>query len=267
MIEDSYCDIYKNPSVSAFGFSLLITVGIALSYLPQYFDIYRTRSSIGIAPTFLLLISIAAVSATTNLVLLSYFSVPCCSVISGFECLNSQMSLIQVGTQGACTLLITWFCVHYTDESKHEPKSEREKLVKVWSWILIYVAAAAVTIVVAYVVGSSKFILGFAKFLGLFSTTLTIVQYLPQLYTTYKLKSPGVLSIAMMAIQTPGGFVWTTTLMLKPGANWSSWLPFLTAAIFQGLLLVLCVYYTYFGIPVPLLIDDVETSADYQSTA
>ncbi|GME84945.1 unnamed protein product [Ambrosiozyma monospora] len=70
-------------------------------------------------------------------------------------------------------------------------------------------------------------------------------QYFPQIYTTYRLKHPGSLSINMMLLQTPGGFVWSLSLFLQPGSKWSSWLPYISAAFLQLILLSMCLFYTW----------------------
>lgn len=243
--ENNQCDVYKNPPTSTFIASLIIAAGIVVSYIPQYSKIAKTHTSIGLAPVFLLLISIAGLCATSNLVLLSFLSLPCCSELSAFECVNSQVSLFQVGLQAFCTLLIAWFCVQYTSPGEDEPLEEYNAIKRTWNDILGVLALVSLTLIVAYFTFSTAWVLLYAKFLGVFSTIITVIQYLPQLYTTYKLKKSGVLSIMMMCIQTPGGYLWTATLMLKPGAHWSSWLPYFTAATCQGLLLLMSVYFDY----------------------
>lgn len=87
--------------------------------------------------------------------------------------------------------------------------------------------------------------LGFwADFLGVMSATLAAVQYLPQIWTTYRLKHVGSLSIPMMCIQTPGGYLFAFNLYLRLGwEGWSSWGIFLLTATMQGCLLVLAIFY------------------------
>lgn len=72
-----------------------------------------------------------------------------------------------------------------------------------------------------------------------------MMKYVPQITTTYRLKHPGTLSIGMMCIQTPGGFIFTMTLFFTKGSHWSSWVSYLVAALLQGTLLLLCIYYEY----------------------
>jgi len=44
----------------------------------------------------------------------------------------------------------------------------------------------------------------------------------------------------MMLIQTPGGILMVTSIALRKGTNWTSWITFAVAAILQGCLLIMC---------------------------
>ncbi len=244
MLETS-CSIYRDPLKSTFITSVFISIGIVISYVPQHVKIIQTRSSVGLSPVFLLLSSLSGIAATSNLILLSFISLPCCSELSTFECVNSQISLIQVGLQTLSTLLVVLLCVLLTNTP--DDFYVYEEVARVWRHITSFMIFMIITLIVASLFFTNDSILLYAKVLGVFSTTVAIIQYLPQLKTTWTLKRSGSLSIPMMCVQTPGGFIWTATLMLKPGSNWSSWLPFLTAATLQSALLILCSYYEYFA--------------------
>lgn len=83
-----------------------------------------------------------------------------------------------------------------------------------------------------------------ANSLGIMAAALAAVQYLPQIWTTYHLKHVGSLSIPMMCIQTPGGFVFAGSLFARLGwKGWSSWGIFVLTAVMQGILLTLAIYY------------------------
>jgi hypothetical protein len=82
-----------------------------------------------------------------------------------------------------------------------------------------------------------------ATFLGITSAILAAVQYAPQLFYTYHMKLVGALSIPMMMIQTPGGILMVTSIVLRPGTNWTSWISFAAAAILQGCLLTMCIFW------------------------
>jgi hypothetical protein len=80
-----------------------------------------------------------------------------------------------------------------------------------------------------------------ANFLGIQSTILASLQYIPQLYTTWTLKHVGSLSIPMMCIQTPGSFVWAISLASREGTKWSSWVTYVATGCLQGGLLIMCI--------------------------
>lgn len=83
-----------------------------------------------------------------------------------------------------------------------------------------------------------------APALGLMAAILAAIQYFPQIWTTYHLKHVGSLSIPMMCIQTPGGFLFAGSLFARLGwGGWSSWGIFLLTATMQGILLALAIYY------------------------
>ena len=54
-----------------------------------------------------------------------------------------------------------------------------------------------------------------ATFLGLSSAVLAALQYAPQIAHTYRIKLVGALSIPMMLIQTPGGFIMVVSIMIR----------------------------------------------------
>ena len=83
-----------------------------------------------------------------------------------------------------------------------------------------------------------------AIILGIFAALLSSVQYVPQIYTTWKLQHVGSLSIPMMCIQTPGGFVFAASLAARLGtAGWSAWSVYLILGTLQGVLLGMAIYF------------------------
>lgn len=84
----------------------------------------------------------------------------------------------------------------------------------------------------------------YANTLGMAATLISLVQFLPQIYTTYVLKSAGALSIPMMCIQVPGSYVWAASLAVRLGwAGWSIWGLYMVTGFLQGIILVLAITY------------------------
>jgi hypothetical protein len=83
-------------------------------------------------------------------------------------------------------------------------------------------------------------LLSWANFLGILAAVLSSVQYIPQLYTTWKVKQVLSLSIATMVIQVPGAFLFAFSLWLRVGwEGWSTWFVYCVTGLLQGALLVM----------------------------
>lgn len=114
----------------------------------------------------------------------------------------------------------------------------------------IYVAHLLGTLAVALMLLLNKArpgaIAAFATANGVLAAILTAVQYLPQLYTTYRLRAVGSLSIPMMLIQTPGGFLWAASLAARVGwAGWSLWGIYVLSGSLQGVLLAMALWFEF----------------------
>ncbi|ODQ79592.1 hypothetical protein BABINDRAFT_16763, partial [Babjeviella inositovora NRRL Y-12698] len=237
------CLIYRDSSLLSFTISSLLAVGIFLSYVPQHVRIYQRQTSEGISPFFLLLGTMSGFSALLNVVMLTQMLRDCCSSLSWFDCANSQLGLIQVAAQATAAALILVLCVHFTRGSPFQMLAEYAKLVSIYRVCSAYLLVSAIFVIYP-LVWAPGLVTPVANFQGLFATVLASIQYFPQIYTTWRLKHAGSLSMNMMLIQTPGGFLWATTMILRPGSVWSTWLPYLAAASLQAVLLSLCVWFS-----------------------
>lgn len=231
-----------------FVFSLVITFGIFLSYVPQYVRIYNKRTSEGLSVNFLLLGSCSLIFTFTNIIMISLRARYCCRVgaLTLFNCLNSQLNLLQIGLQCTCAIMILVLVLTFTRGSIKQDKEEYARIVRVGRFVVLHGVLSLIQIIIAFATNRSV-LLALAQFNGLMLTFLTVIKYVPQITTTYRLKHPGTLSIGMMCIQTPGGFLFTATLFFTKGSHWSSWVSYFVAALLQGTLLVLCIYYVYFS--------------------
>lgn len=109
------------------------------------------------------------------------------------------------------------------------------------------------TLVVLFVVGITSIALvaayphhtqNWANFLGTVAGILAMIQYIPQIYYTWRLGEIRSLSILTMLIQVPGAFLFAFSLWLRVGwEGWSTWLMFLVTGVLQGVLFGLAVSY------------------------
>ena len=241
------CKVYQQPDVFTFCLGFLLAIGIFVSYVPQHIKVIKRRSSEGLSPAFLLLGSLSAFSALVNIFIVTVPARRCCvTQLSSYQCANSLVGFVQILLQAVGYILIFVLCVFATKHSIRESKSNHHNLT-----LNFYIFVASALLDILFVIylfhidekGGLDSLLFFADISGVISTVLAIIQYIPQIYTTFTVKHAGSLSIPMMCLQTPGGYVWSYSLYSQPNSQWSSWLPYFAAANLQLVLLLMCVYY------------------------
>ncbi|RKP00482.1 hypothetical protein CXG81DRAFT_2254, partial [Caulochytrium protostelioides] len=240
-------------------FAAFLCVGLVASFTPQYVKLVRARSSQGINPLYLLLGIMSNFCVVANLALLQRPVMACCWHVWTFRvCLENMGSFVQVFLQWF--LFAVLFALYYV----YWQPSRRGLLTLDWrqrqhyaEWrsarsILtaaagLHVAIAALVVLLAVTDGplGARGPLGGAALVlaGLFGTVaalLCVAQFLPQLYSTWVTRDVGALSLLMMLMQTPGGYLMMLSIALQPGNNWTSWAPYFLAASMQGALLLLC---------------------------
>lgn len=243
------CSAYQSPVVLTFVLGVALAVGIFGSYIPQHIKILQRKTSEGLSPEFLLLGSLSAVSALVNIFIVTIPARECCSsTLTRFQCTNSMVGLLQILLQTLGYVLIFVLCVFATRHSIRESKEDHQKLTINFYVFVVYVVGNVLTFLYLSMnpyKQKMQLLFFFADFSGIISTILSVIQYIPQLITTYRVKHAGSLSIPMMCLQTPGGYIWSWSLYSQPNSKWSSWLPYFAAANLQLVLLSMCVYFKY----------------------
>lgn len=241
-----------------------------MSYLPQHYRIISRRSSFGLSPYFVLLGTTSGTCQFANILVLprSRADIACCKEVSGFACFAGLLGIAQVGVQWSCFTAMFDRPIHYFYSKAHLftslllfliffPRATPSTPNPAKDPAGPSIRTALVVTIICLVHGIITFILSlyfilvypdslqsWADFLGIFSTILASIQYLPQIYTTFTLKKVGSLSIPMMCIQTPGSFVWAASLAARLGKEgWSAWGVYVVTGCLQGSLLVMGIYF------------------------
>jgi uncharacterized protein with PQ loop repeat len=239
-----------------------------VSYLPQHYRIISRRSSEGISPYFVLLGTTSGTAAFANILILSREDLRCCRTITGFECFAGSLGVAQVGMQWTCfaimsvpiqsyayysliearlLLFVTFFPREASPNihraSYNDPSPSFKTALSVAAICVLHAIATSAVSIYLLDVRPSKLI-WWANLLGISATILASVQYFPQLWTTFRLKHVGSLSIPMMLIQTPGSFVWAGSLFARLGIDgWSAWGIYMVTGCLQGSLLGMAIHY------------------------
>ncbi|KAN0096346.1 hypothetical protein V8E51_015151 [Hyaloscypha variabilis] len=246
------CEKLQAPSYLNLTLSILILLGILVSYLPQHYRIIARGTSEGISPYFVLLGTTSGTCAFANILVLpaSRADVACCKTVSAFECAAGLLGIAQVGVQWFCfsVILILFLVFFPRDSTLILDEAERQQYTWKTAVTVAFVCllqGLAVIFISAALILSRPYHLGiWANILGITATVLATIQYLPQIWMTWHIGHVGSLSIPMMLIQTPGSFVWSGSLAARLGVEgWSTWGVFLVTGCLQGCLLGMGIYF------------------------
>ncbi|KAF6812361.1 pq loop repeat protein [Colletotrichum musicola] len=252
---DDRCEELRAPGFLNLTVSIIILIGMLVSYLPQHYRIISRGTSEGISPWFVLLGTTSATAGFANILTVppSRRDIQCCSEVGTFECIAGLLGIAQLGVQWiSFALILVLFLVFFRyndatvpDEDLADAPPTKTTAVTVGSLCLLHGLLVIILTGVFSIALHDQLDL-WANFLGVMAAGLAAVQYIPQIWTTYHIKHVGSLSIPMMCIQTPGGYLFAGSLFARLGwEGWSTWGIFLLTATMQGVLLCMAVYYEF----------------------
>lgn len=246
-----------------------LCVGIVFSYLPQLMRIYQLKSSEGFSPWFLLLGGTSSASAMLNMIVMQWGVIKCCHYLTAGQCIESVAGIFQIALQWflfvmVLVLYLMYFPPHLkfteVEVDLHDSRppqriktpvtSNEWRLSVIVSWVVVihvsliaFVSFLLVETASPDEIRHARRISVWATFLGVSAALLSAMQYLPQLLYTWRLKLVGALSIRTMAIQSPGSIIMVVSIAIRPGTNWTTWIPYAVAGSLQGVLLVMCCFW------------------------
>ncbi|KAL5090670.1 hypothetical protein Trisim1_003983 [Trichoderma cf. simile WF8] len=249
----STCDVLKTPSYMELTVSIVILIGLLISYLPQHYRIISRGTSEGISPYFVLLGTTSATAGFANILTVapSRRAIGCCKELETFECAAGLLGVAQLGMQWLCfTAILVLFLIFFRYREANVPQEElggespRWQTAVAVGGLCILHGLVVIALTGVFAIAMPDQLNLWANFLGVMAAVLAAIQYIPQIWTTYHLKHVGSLSIPMMCIQTPGGLLFAASLFMRLGMEgWSTWAIYLLTAAMQGSVLAMGIYY------------------------
>lgn len=132
------------------------------------------------------------------------------------------------------------------EERDKRDKGKNKVVLLFFAILLIFGLNALIASLVWYIAkvpGSAMVIWG--RVLGILSAIFVIVQQVPQIITTWKMKSGGSLSLGMLMIQFPGNLGIIGFQAGMNGADITTWGPYLVSAIQNLVLIVMLFFFMY----------------------
>ena len=231
-----------------FFLGAFLLVGTLVSFLPQHIKLVMKTSHVGLS---LYKGSVGTMTATCGLLYfgaLQYYELfYCCP--DAFTCVGHVMPFLQLAMIVLCDVTILFLYVYYFDLKWYHDngidyhKMWAETRAAVFGTLLFQVILASVFIGLALTSGfGSDSMELFGTILIGFSSVGQFVQWGPQIYTTYKLKQVGSLSLPMIFLQA-GGAALTAYFFSLDGEGWYIWAPFVVSSVLLTVLFLESMYF------------------------
>ncbi|KAK3677975.1 hypothetical protein LTR78_002070 [Recurvomyces mirabilis] len=252
-----HCRPLEHPDAATVTLAAVILAGILVSYIPQHAKIILNHTSEGLSPWWVLLGGLSSIAALGNILTLpaSRADIKCCREVNGGACAAALLGVGQIGLQWSCFMFIVMlFLIFFpvapefdmsssTASLTSSPPPKRRDAVIVGSLTLLMLLVVGITSV-ALVAAWPHHTQGWANLLGGVAGVLAMVQYVPQIWYTYRLEDVKSLSVITMLIQVPGAFLFAFSLWQRVGwEGWSTWLVYIVTGILQACLLGLAIHY------------------------
>jgi hypothetical protein len=124
---DDQCDRLKTPSYLELVVSIVLLLGILVSYLPQHYRIISRGTSEGISPYFVLLGVTSATAGFANILTVppSRAAIGCCKELGRFECAAGLLGVAQLGAQWLCfSLILVLFLIFFRYRQANVPPED-----------------------------------------------------------------------------------------------------------------------------------------------
>ena len=233
---------------------IAICLGGIIGYLPQFYNIIKYDSVHGISEVTLVLANIGLMCLTMNSLIYSwsYF----------FNDFSNLLPFISIALSWFMILIYYIIFITYKIQNKHKSLSShtsssgtssssdktQKRLLYGLHYAITYLIFTIFVLALSLgekIQGNMKFFIVFADILGYTSAILNSLVYLPQIYTLWKNKSSGNLSLLMYVIQTPGNVIIIVFQAFLYSAPISTWITYVIVLLEQSIILFLMIYYTY----------------------
>jgi len=244
-------ECYSEPSSLNLGVALFLVIGTVVSYIPQYIAIVRAGSSEGISFMMLAILLLSSFLTAINSGILKWTHVVCCQHLSLGQCLKNNLATEQLLAGAILTIVLyILFLVYFKTEptGKHtREKRVRNKLIALGTFVAVITLSVLLSVlggILYYTLKfTSKVLIGYAQALGTTSSIMMVLEWAPQIYTTWKMKSPGSLSVLMLLIQIPGSLLVIYFQAILNEADFTTWAPYFFQCVEQGILVAMCLIF------------------------
>ena len=246
-----YRFFYPKPIIAWSIVGTVLLIITMISYCPQPLKLIRGKTSYGISPFW-------AISQATCLWLMS-FNVLCLKYsdfvgifqYSDFRVWARLLTFLNVFMQSTFYSSVPYLIVLFFDTRQFPGRNEKD-VKRSWMTFVavpiiamtLYMSCLLVFVIIGLMTSFSSHIMGICgNVAGIAGFVVEMIQFLPQVYTTIKMKSGGSLSVLMLEIQAPVNIMNAIFMWQGNGESWTTWSASMADGGWEIVLLVLCLWY------------------------
>ena len=237
------CSSIKYDS-NIIGVGIFITIGIILTYIPQFLKIIKTRSTFGISIKMIFIGNIANFANLFGTFMSDWSKISCCSEVSSKLCGATIVPLFQMASPWLCMFVLYVIYLYYYREEIHYYYEELIRYFHIYLGTILIITVSGVIVLLALPSNSSD-ISEIGDVFNIISVVFCIIQWIPQITTTYKYKEIGSISLLALAMQVPGSFLVFGYQDAMINSRFSVGMPYLFAGIQQLILLIMGMFYEF----------------------
>eukprot|EP00732_Lithocolla_globosa_P005225 Lithocolla_globosa_v1_NODE_5266_length_1271_cov_11.250616.p1 type:complete len:300 gc:universal NODE_5266_length_1271_cov_11.250616:943-44(-) len=223
-----------------------------LTFAFQHIKIWKRKSHVGLSFVWILFSVLGSVSNFTNYLITQYHeSFECCTG-DAYQCIANLLPLLNVLVLLVANLILLFQYNFYFDILwlRKMGFDEETKLRRTRLWTFFTLSFCLLCGIVTGMLAEFFTIYGEPlSYLGFILVTIAavcmVLQWLPQIYETFKLKRLGSLSLLLVFLS--GSMAWMPVYFMALTSPWYVWLPQLLAFVMAFILLVECMYYYYWS--------------------
>lgn len=217
----------------AYSLSIISLIFYSVVYVPQFFVIYKSKSSSGISLWMLLLWTQADVlSLIGTIVLHMYTNI---IMISWYHFIVGVLMII----------FVLYYRDKYNNDYENLQSFTKEYKIQVLSTIIFICTNTVICVILNVIITSSHDLIG--EVIGWITTVFYIVGRFPQMWLNYKNKSTEGLSILMYVFTILGNATYIAVITLDNGTIQSN-MPWIVSSVVMIVLDLYIIYQHYYYI-------------------
>lgn len=197
--------------------------GTLLSYVPQYYRIYKNKNTIGISEIMLIFGIFSSFFNVLGTIQENLKFLSSCQINN--TCYNLYISITQLFSPFLCALIFYCFFLYYNEydktfEYRLYQSNKTKRGVKLRAISSLCICILLLMYVIIFSLYSSYYNIDLSgKILNIISTIFSLIMWLPQIYTTYKLRQNHSLSLIALGIHALGCLItviYQTVFIVQP---------------------------------------------------